>query len=444
MIESYKYRKITSIAIFILLILVSVPYSKADSYDNKSFIYVDDEAPSNWYNSTHVRTIQEAINNATTGDTIYVYNGTYQENIVINKTLSLIGEDQDNTTISFGGTGNMIILTSNAITVRNFTIASMASFPSNIILINSNNNVISNNIINNMGKKDGTAIKLDTCTNNSITNNKISQSGEAIRLYYSDDVRIVGCQMTNNHYGIRGWYSYNNDILMNNISSNGHGISFYDCNATISKNNISDSVYGIRLSSSQSNIITNTRIVSSSFRGLYLEYSSNNNLIYNNYFNNSVNLNNFSLNNQWNISPIMGNNIIGGPYIAGNYWNDYTGYDIDFDGIGDVNLPYGPGDYYPLTKPNHVPQANFSYSPLESQTYETIYFNDTSEDVDGTFEIQNWTWDFGDGNLSYLQHPTHMFTQSGFYDVTLTVFDQQGAYHSLQKTLNVSDRKSVV
>jgi len=67
-------------------------------------IYVDDNAPPEWYDETHVKTIQEGINVAEDGDVVYVFSGIYVENIIINKKINLIGENK-NTTIIDGSNG---------------------------------------------------------------------------------------------------------------------------------------------------------------------------------------------------------------------------------------------------------------------------------------------------------------------------------------------------
>jgi len=86
---------------------------------------------------------------------------------------------------------------------------------------------------------------------------------------------------------------------------------------------------------------------------------------------------------------------------------------------------------------NQPPKSNFTYSPLFPSTNDTIQFYDNSYDLDGT--IVNWTWDFDDGNTSYLQNLTHHYTIPGNYSVNLTVTDDDGANDSVSKSITVID-----
>jgi len=84
---------------------------------------------------------------------------------------------------------------------------------------------------------------------------------------------------------------------------------------------------------------------------------------------------------------------------------------------------------------NIPPVANFSYNPLNPTDLDTIQFNDTSYDLAGS--IVNWTWSFGDGNISYQQHPTHQYSDHSTYTVKLKVTDDDNAYDELSKQLVV-------
>lgn len=91
--------------------------------------------------------------------------------------------------------------------------------------------------------------------------------------------------------------------------------------------------------------------------------------------------------------------------------------------------------------PNVSPVADFSYSPSSPTSIETIYFNaSASYDTDGS--INNYTWDFGDGNYGWGRQTTHQYDVSPFlsktYTVTLTVYDNDGAHDATSREITVS------
>jgi PKD repeat protein len=81
--------------------------------------------------------------------------------------------------------------------------------------------------------------------------------------------------------------------------------------------------------------------------------------------------------------------------------------------------------------------ADFTYTPVNPTDLDSIQFNDKSTDLYGT--ITSWLWDFGDGNTSTLQNPTHKYADEGTYHVTLTVTDKNGANDSISKDVVVSN-----
>jgi parallel beta-helix repeat protein len=85
---------------------------------------------------------------------------------------------------------------------------------------------------------------------------------------------------------------------------------------------------------------------------------------------------------------------------------------------------------------NNAPIAEYTYSLQNPTTQDIIQFTDTSKDIDG--EIINWTWNFGDGNHSYLQYPSHQYTTGGKYYVTLQVKDNDGLINITSNELIVT------
>jgi len=216
-----------------------------------------------------------------------------------------------------------------------------------------NDNTILNN---NMSSNTQNGLFLnDHCVDNDITNNQIYNNGfSGVRLENSSSNTIYLCKCSSNtDYGILVVGS-NNIIQTNEIKSNrDHGLFlFADNDNNILSNTISDNYYnGIHLSNSTSDAIYNNEINGNQRYGLYLDYFTTKNLIYNNYFHdNNNNADDKSINkNSWNYSTrLSGPNKIGGPYIKGNYWDDFderTEGATDPDGDGISNTTYSIGFY---------------------------------------------------------------------------------------------------
>lgn len=83
--------------------------------------YVGGTGAGNWSK------IQDAIDNASVGDTVRVYAGTYYEDILINKSLNLIGNGSTNTTIIGNGTRDVIKITTNLVNITGFNITNGTS-----------------------------------------------------------------------------------------------------------------------------------------------------------------------------------------------------------------------------------------------------------------------------------------------------------------------------
>jgi len=104
---------------------------------------VDDDGPADFH------TIQEALNSPLVNeeDTIFVYSGTYYEHVVVDKTVSLIGEDKETTIIDGSGTDTGILVTADHVTVQGFGVQNCKVG----IKVESNENVISSNLVSSNG-----------------------------------------------------------------------------------------------------------------------------------------------------------------------------------------------------------------------------------------------------------------------------------------------------
>ncbi|RLG89411.1 hypothetical protein DRO34_07245, partial [Candidatus Bathyarchaeota archaeon] len=90
--------------------------------------------------------------------------------------------------------------------------------------------------------------------------------------------------------------------------------------------------------------------------------------------------------------------------------------------------------------PLPIPEAAFTYSPLNPLVNETVTF-DASASVPNDGSIVNYTWNFGDGTPEVTETDpiiTHNFTDVGTYNVTLLVFNDLGYNDTTWKLVTVS------
>jgi len=163
------------VLIFVLSIIISLqPMTKTKEYN---IIYVDDDGTSDY------TSIQDAINAANENDTIYVYNGTYFENLIIDKPIKLIGENKQNTIIDGKSNGDVIFLdpSSNYVNISGFTIQN-----SGIDRYDEGINIDSdfNKIIGNIVKDCNCGMSLDYWAHNClIQDNIFTSNNKGISVY---------------------------------------------------------------------------------------------------------------------------------------------------------------------------------------------------------------------------------------------------------------------
>ena len=329
-----------------------------------------------------INTIAQAVAKAKKGDTIIVQKGTYPENnILLDKPLTLIGKDRPIINGQFKG--SILKIQADSITIKGFRLANVpfkaTEEQAAILLDKSKKFLIEDNIMDQVcfgvllrKGRDG-IIK-----NNKISSNATQQynSGNAIHLWSCKNIKIIGNEAANCRDGIYIQFSSKSYIEGNYCYKNlryGLHFMFSDDNEYY-RNKFSENGAGAAVMFSK-----RVKMVGNTFQdnwgpssyGLLLKELYDSELVYNTFYRNTIgingenctrmkyNENNFT-ENGWGIrirggcyqNDFWDNNFFNNTFdvaydnnvndnkFRSNYWSDYTGYDLNKDGVGDV--PYRP------------------------------------------------------------------------------------------------------
>lgn len=293
-----------------IIILVILIISLLISFDHTMVMKPEARAPDNILHVDQAGTgdfltIQSAINESATHDTIYVHNGVYYENLHIDKSITLTGESTTETIIDGSQKQSIITISSDNVSIMGLT-------------------------IRHSGHGTNAGIKVNS----------------------SHLVNIMDCNLYNNYYGIWFFHASDGTVSHCDIHDNNYGILIHSVSTsnTVTYCQINDNTYaGISICcSSIHNTISNCDFTSNTQFGIDISVSANT-IYLNNFIDNGIDN---GLNarakqaNHWDFER------------KGNYWSDYDeskegAHDTNGDGI--VDSPYA------------IPEENYDYYPLIHQ-----------------------------------------------------------------------------
>ncbi len=332
--------------------------------------------------NTMISTISDAIGKSGTGDIIVVQPGFYQEgNIIINKKLTLIGIDYP--VVDGSDSTEVFTILADSVTITGFQIQNcgvsyvmeMAGIRVDqhghcllennklintffgIYLKNAKDCIIRNNYIEGDAVDEfssGNAIHLWYCKNITVEGNTCLQHRDGIYLEFTESSTIIHNQSERNlRYGLHFMFSNHDSYIGNTFRDNGAGVAvMFSHHITMLENifekNWGSSAYGLLLKDISDGEIKKN-IFSENTIGIYGDGANRIKIEANEFSSNGWAL---KILGSCSDNVISGNNFLGNTFdvftnssvshntFKGNFWSDYTGYDLDRDNIGDV--PYRP------------------------------------------------------------------------------------------------------
>jgi parallel beta-helix repeat protein len=297
-------------------------------------------------------TIQASIDAPQTldGHTINVEEGIYSEHVVVNKSISLIGQNRSSAVIDGNDVGTVIDVVANNVTVKGFTI-----------------------------RRGFYGIFVSRSNSCLIMENDVFGHDNAIFVYYSNNCTIHQNVAANNtDRGIFITNSWDFSIADNQAYNNGgYGINANaSANGLIARNNAYENHYdGIGLDNSSNITIVGNDVTNNLFFGMWISSSSGDNLFYDNNILNNVGK---------EVSVLLSSNRWDNG-VEGNFWGNYSGVDLNRDGINDMPQLVDLGNYdnYPLLgmHSSFATSLGFHVSVISNSTIDDFAFFKSSTTI---------------------------------------------------------------
>ncbi|MFI5324095.1 MAG: nitrous oxide reductase family maturation protein NosD [Thermodesulfobacteriota bacterium] len=390
---------------FLTVLMFIFGYSAAYAVPSGRIITVSPEGP--------LKSVSEAISTAESGDTIRILSGNYREHVVIDKTLTIIGEGYPR--IDGGGKGVVVLIKAPGTVFKGIHVTgsgtSLNLEDGGIILDSAHGSIIKENSLDDVLFGIYLKNSPDSIIEKNVVEGKdlaLPERGDGIRLWYSSGTKIIynlvirtrdlviwwtsntlieGNRVEQGRYGLHYMVS-NKNLFKDNIFIDNYvgGFLMYSSNITFENNIFARNQgpatgYGIGFKdldnvTAEGNLFIDNRI------GMYLDNSPHLIDSWNKIEGNVIAFNDIGVSmmpsierNAYIYNTFLDNNeqveVRGGGTLKGNrwfegkkgnYWSDYVGYDQDGDGVGDI--PYKPESLFESIIDSKPELRIFIYSPV--------------------------------------------------------------------------------
>jgi len=223
-------------------------------------------------------TIQDAIDNAEDDDIIMVREGIYVENVVVSKTLSLLGNGSGSTTIDGGGNGDVVTVSADRVSLSGFTITNSSNQSSGVFSSKDHGSFEALKVTGNrhgiylLNAQENTIGYCDVSTNTKV----------GVRLEFSNKTIITRNSLKRNEDGVSLYASSSNHILENAIQENTDDGIDIDPGSTfnhVANNTVVGNPFGIICTTAPNNTIVDNTVQYNGYFGIGLYLDSHDSTI---------------------------------------------------------------------------------------------------------------------------------------------------------------------